>query len=297
MSDAKKASQPRPARALWKDPHFLIATLILAATAGGWGYAAAIMNVVFQKDPVPWPAAAEVDGDHRLLSLAKTFGPKDRYKRIEADGAFPGRKKDGVPDGEMIFKEDTLEALGVATSWDRTRYASRRSNWYVSRTYVDDGKGARHRLWGLDVTYYTGGLDKVPHVAERCIVASGGSVKGSKAILFDLPRGPAGWTGKIAFQQIDYYRKKEGQDQRFLQYYIFALNGKPVADWKVIRWRLQDPFERYAYFAKVQFGPLEPVRSVSATRRAAERFIREALPEILKALPTPEDVENLSKTN
>jgi len=275
---------------LLKDRHFLVAAAVLAVTAIGWGAAVEILGIVMQKQAVPWPDGVQVDSHHRLLSLAKTFGPDGRYERVEGDG-----DKDGKPDGEIELEQDVLETLGVGSKYDRTRYGSRRSNWYVSRVYRDTQGQGQHKLWHLDVTYYTGGLDKVPHVPERCLVAGGASVLGTDTVKFTVSSDRLLWSGAIPFRRTRYATRGEFGPVYRLQYYVFSYNGRVVSDWKKVRGKLLNPFQRYSYFAKIQFGPRESVSDFAATDRAAETFIQHALPEVLKLLPAPEDVERLSE--
>jgi len=295
--------QPAPAAgeqtgSVWQwvraNKHFLAASLILLTTAIGWGAAKAFLKVVFRKESVPWPAAVQVDEDHRLVSLATSFGLDDRYRRVEADGVLR-KQRDGIPDGETIHREDLLDALSIATTFDRTRYGSRRGNWYVARTYRDAQDQGGYRYWQLDVTYYTGGLDKVPHVGERCIVAGGGTVLGNETttVEFDTVGAPEGWRPKMPCRRITYVVNGPYGPVKYVQYYMFSLNGRPETDWKQVRLKLQNPFERYGYFAKIQFGPRHPIRNVAKADQAAQAFILAALPEVLKTLPMPSDIERL----
>ena len=301
MSQVEK-KQPAPAAreqagSVWQwtraNKHFLIASMILLTTAAGWGAAKAFLKIVFRKEPVPWPAVVQVDEDHRLLSLAKTFGPADRYQRVEGDGVL-WEERDEVPDGETIHSPDLLDALKIATTFDRTRYDSRRSNWYVARTYKDAKSQSGYRYWQLDVTYYTGGLDKVPHVGERCIVAGGGTVLETTTVKFDTTKTPEGWGPKVPCRRIIFAVNTRYGPAKYVQYYLFSLNGRPETDWKQVRFKLQNPFERYSYFAKVQFGPRHPVRSVAKADQTAQAFILAGLPEVLKTLPMPADIERLA---
>ena len=285
---------------LLKDRHFLVAAAVLTVAAVGWGAAVEILGIVMQKQPVPWPEGVQVDSHHRLLSLAKTFGPDGRYERVEGDGVLWKKRggkpdKDGKPDGEIEFQQDVLETLRIGTKYDRTRYESRRSNWYVSRIYQDVPAQGEHHYWHLDVTYYTGGLDKVPHVPERCLVAGGASILRTDTVKFTVSSDRPSWNGEIPFGRTHYVtRGKFGPDHR-LEYYTFCFNGRPVSDWRQVRGKLLNPFQRYSYFAKIQFGPRESVSDFAATDRAAETFMRHALPKVLKLLPSPEDVERLSE--
>ena len=52
-------------------------------------------------------------------------------------------------------------------------------------------------------------------------------------------------------------------------------------------------FGKYAYFAKIQFNPVNEIKDAEEARQATEEFLKYMLPEVLKALPMPEDIEKL----
>jgi hypothetical protein len=280
---------------------FIVTVVLLTVTALGWSIAAEMLEGLFQKQPVSWPQGVEIDPDHRNLSLATEFAG-GRFHRA-ADGELSS-ETDGTPDGEILYEEeDTLNTLGVATSWDRTRYEDRQSNWYVHRFYLDERPEGPFKLWTLSVTYYTGGLDVVPHIPEVCLQAAGSSVQSSESVDFEIPAGtvdedswPA-WQGKLAFREVPYYSRPRQQglgQEPHVDYYIFCLNGEPTNSREEVRLKLTNPLTQYAYFAKIQFGPREAVYDKQAARQAAESFIRAALPAILEQLPKPETVEKLN---
>jgi hypothetical protein len=281
------------------DRHFLIAAGVLALTLAGWGYAREGLGVVLNPRPVPWAAGVTVDADHRNTSLATAFGDGNRYRRVEGDGVLWNRhgrpERDGRPDGEIVPNDETLRILGVGSGYDHTRYPQRCSNWYVSRVYADTRSDALHRHWRLDVTYYTGGLNLVPHIPEVCLVAGGARILGSDRETFRLQTPREGWSGEIAFTRTRYVVPGRHGPSLRQDYYVFCLNGEPVPSREAVRLRLINPFRRHSYFAKIQFGPLREVRDRQATDRAAEAFIQAAIGPILKQLPTAEDVEALGQ--
>src|SRR4029077_15572938 len=84
--------------------------------------------------------------------------------------------------------------------------------------------------------------------------------------------------------------------------YFFHANGKYEESPDVVRLRLQNLFEKYGYFAKIEVMTLLPARGgggasveVDALREAdrnkaadsVEKFLTVALPEVEKLLPDP----------
>jgi hypothetical protein len=305
MNDAAdKTSRGDAARAAapgWGLGHFIVAALILGVAAAGWSVAVEVMHLATQKVAVPWPADVKVDEEFRMVSLPERFGP---YQVVDRDGEIfrdKGGKTDGKPDGEIVITEDVMAQLKIGTSTDRENRALRRSNWYAARIYRDNRvpAGQPLRYWRLEVYYYTGGVDVVPHVPDICLVAGGATLLSSRDVEIPVPSAPGAWGRKpvrfrrVLFQKTDY----SGNTSRFVQYYAFSLNGTPESSRNVVRLRLTSPFVRHAYFAKIQFGSLSAVRDSAEADAAADAAAREFttyfLPQVLEALPTPEDVEKL----
>jgi len=275
--------------------HVGIAAAILAISAVSWTATKNAMKWVFHKQAVPWPPSVRVNEEEfRLTSLPEAFGP---YVRA-ADGELEDHE-DGRPDGEVIITGDVLAALKIGTSLDKGRVSERESNWYVSRIYIDTRKrpGQPYRLWRLDVTYYTGGLDKVPHVPERCLAAAGAKGIKSKQVTLHVPGAPKPWDSKLKWQQTRYTAQTPGTFEATARadYYIFSLNGHPQDSWEMVRLELNYPWIRHCYFAKIQFTPLNGISDSAEAHREVEKFAAYFLPEVLRMLPMPSDVERLNE--
>lgn len=291
---------------LVRDRHFMVAAVTLLVAAAGWRVAVWGLGVVLAKEAVAWPKQVVVDDGYRNTSLAKEFldaGGKVKYRRVEEDGRLiRDRKtgqpiKDGTPDGENIWPSHLQETAGIGTGAEKSRIGDRKSNWYVSRTYESvQERDEYYRLWHLDVTYYTGGLDTVPHIGEVCLVAGGATVLSSQAWKIDAdPSLPAPWNGPLELRRVR-FRDREGLNQ-YVQYYVFSLCGQPEQDWKSVRLGLASLWKRYVYFAKIQIAPARPVMDEGRMDEAAEAFIRASLPSVLKELPTAADIQQLESAH
>ena len=108
---------------------------------------------------------------------------------------------------------------------------------------------------------------------------------------FGAPGARPPWDGQVNFRRALFARGAG----KFVQYYVFSLNGRPETSWEVIRATLSlSPWMRHCYFAKIQFAPYGPITHVEQTDRAAGEFARHFLPEVLKMLPMPDDIRKLS---
>lgn len=289
-----------PAARAWcrAERHFLAAAILLGTTAAGWNLAVSALRIYTRKLPVPWPEGVQVGEDFRCLSLPTQLGPYELAGDGELEQDKEGRPKlDGRPDGEVIFRSDLMETLKIGTSTDKANLPRRCSNWYFSRIYVNRGLPAGHpmRLWHLDIQYYTGGVDAVPHVPDICLQASGARLVSTQEVTIHVPQAPAPWDAELTFRRAVYQPGglDEARPITFAQYYTFSLNGNPESTREVVRLKLTNPFVRYAYFAKIQFSPRQAIRDLGEADEAARHFARFSLPQILKALALPYDVRRL----
>ena len=172
----------------------------------------------------------------------------------------------------------------------------------MSRYYVDTRIGdprAPYGCWELRVTYYTGGMDKVPHIPKTCLVQAGATVLGESKVPFRIRRASGAWGKEFLVNRTRYAVTSRGGvlPEEKCQYYIFSLNGRPEDDWKAVRWELMKPTVRYCYFASIYFLPLSPVDDYEECDRRAREFANYMLPDVLKMLPTPADVERCASAN
>ena len=188
-----------------------------------------------------------------------------------------------------------MAALGIGTSRDKDRISDRSSNWMMVRVYRDDEApvNSPYRYWRLEVYYYTGALDTVPHVPGVCVVAAGATPLGTQSVPFSVSDAREPWNVPLKFRRMHYEMPgRFGRSStQYVQYYLFSINGRPEGSRKKVRLELIDPRVKYCYFAKVQFAPLGGVPSIEEADRAAEDFMNYLLPVVLRGLPTPADVE------
>lgn len=280
--------------------HFVVAAVILGSAAVGWSVAVRMLEIVTRKEAVPWPAGVAVDEEFRMVSLPEKIGP---YEFVTADGEIhrdqDGRPvQDGRPDGEAEIDADTMELLKIGTGTDERNLPRRKSNWLAIRQYRDNRvpSGRPFRYWRAEIYYYTGGGDLVPHIPEICGPAGGAIHLGSENIRFSAPGAPEPWSGPIELRRARFQRTElSGATSRYVQYYVFSLNGYPESSRNVVRLKLTSPFVKYAYFAKIQLAPLGAVIGQREADNAAMEFARHFLPEALKVLPMPADMARLGK--
>ncbi len=192
---------------------------------------------------------------------------------------------------------------------------------YLSRTYEDLSvpAGQPGRYVRLHVAYYTGLVDTVPHVPDRCFVVGGAQHKGlhaevlalDPALVTERENGPGftayaqidprdqrdtgvGTTVTLPERDIDAVRFTFGPEQtsdtdRHVIYF-FAANGKYLASPNAVRAQGFDIRDTHSYYCKVEvmiLGETDPDKVVAGTTKLLNTF----LPEIMACLPDWEAVQ------
>ncbi len=230
-------------------------------------------------------------------------------------------KKESVP------LRESLDSLPISLgAWRRVgedvRYPSDvetelGTKQYLVRTYEREVESGTERVQ-FHVAYYTGLIDAVPHVPERCWGAAGmimteqphtvaldvnssafgvstvanaatglpyptatvlDPVTRKESVVY-LPIGP--WADSVTeFQQ-------EGDPRhRVMGGYFFVANGRMTSSPYDVRNLAFDLTDRYAYFCKVQCTLALPADAATDEHfgRVVGDFITAAIPEIMRCLP------------
>lgn len=194
----------------------------------------------------------------------KPIYPADRRTLTSLPLSTANWQRVGV---DRVEKAEIEEVLGTSN--------------YISRVYVEKNPkpGSDPKAIEFHAAYYTGMIDTVPHVPERCFVG-GGLQMSSRTQTLPLPLNSSMWspdpdtpddlgdwyrvrTSDLS-QRVRLPRKPHdiqlrisefdtGGDQPLRAGYFFIANGDWVANSEGVRllaFRLQ---EEYAYYMKVQF--------------------------------------------
>ncbi len=232
--------------------------------------------------PIEWPGGVRVNSEFRLISLPEKVGP---FELVD----------------HKVFDEDLIRALGIGTSYDKERLPHRRSSWYGVGFYADQRKdqGKASQLWRMEIFYYTGLRDNVPHVPERCLDAAGVTVLSRETVLFKSLAAREPWDKDVKFRRVHYrFTGSGGNESRDgAEYYVFSVNGKPFSSSDIVRLKLAMPTITYSYFAKIQFTALsaDGIESADQADEAAGEFINVMLPSMLNTLPMADDIEKLKR--
>lgn len=196
---------------------------------------------------------------------------------------------------------------------------------YVTRAYQErsPAPGQTPRRVELHVAYYTGKIDTVPHVPDRCFVGGGMRIEGATInvplklddsgwLLDTSPDIPEEWAGEIYTVRLSGERSNAwGQrvrlprrphdlklrctefvapgGARLMAGYFFIANGGAVAGADGVRLLAFDLKNDYAYYMKVQFTSTQ-VESPEQLADLASSLLDDLLGEMMLCVPDWIDV-------
>ena len=194
---------------------------------------------------------------------------------------------------------------------------------YLSRIYSDTTSGSTPSL-SLHVAFYTGQIDVVPHVPDRCMVAGGLMERHPEPKQFPLDIDQSEWSidpehtlagqafsmastrnwltgeeemvrlpvGDLVIRTSEFFDPSNDQERIFAGYFFIA-NGRLTPNPGGVRLLAFNPTEQYAYYCKVQLTA-QGGRDFDAERflALASDLLNQLLPEIMRCLPDWAEVQS-----
>lgn len=249
---------------------------------------------------------------------------------LRAMGAFLQKKEITAPDNRQVHKlpreTDGWVMVGpenVTLSSEMVEELGTRN--YLMRVYEQKRAepGKPKAAVQLHLAYYTGMIDTVPHIPDRCMTAHGMlPVTLAEELPVPLDRSswrlddnpPAGWPGSPVYTgrtgrfsdrpnlrvrlprgiedlRMRFSTFETGANERTVAGYFFMANGGLTSSpegVRVLAFKLQDD---YAYYLKVQTTMAGAVDSQYAARVSGQ-LLSELLPEIARCAPDWVEVES-----
>jgi hypothetical protein len=256
------------------------------------------------------------------LGLRATMQMLDVYTRKEA---VPLRQDLG----SLPAKLGRWQKVGEDQQMDAAMVESLGTDKYLTRTYALDGDPVKGSV-SLHLAYYTGMIDTVPHIPERCWGA-GGLIQRGDPVLIDLDLPALSRTTDASPTNVATGRQypvadvtnpvtlsveqvflpvgdaamtlTTFQDQRQPNWeqlggYFFIANGRCTPTTFGVRGLAFNMTDRYAYYCKVQLSARYPVGdtpSSVAFKAQAEDFLTQLLPHLMRRLPDWPTVERRAR--
>jgi hypothetical protein len=140
----------------------------------------------------------------------------------------------------------------------------------------------------LGLTYYTGLVDTVAHIPDRCYIADGYEPSSYTVPTWNLGPNAAGNYSPMPVRLISFEDSTGTNRIPKVVAYVFHTNGHYESDPLGVRQTLEDLTERYGYYAKIEMMALAPSISeadIGKASSAMTEFLTSAKPEIEKCFP------------
>lgn len=269
-------------------PAFIIAAVVLLLAAVGLNAAVNFMQLHFKKEP------AELS--RPLAAISDRFGT---WVQVSEDQPLDKEMQDVLGTDKYIFRDYVNESV-LGSSVQQTfqslideihKASTPKEREEAEKNYRAKLNSIRRdhsaAVVSLSVTYYTGMVDTVAHVPDRCVTADGYEPKSYDIVKWPIGRDllekdrPA--DGQIEVRYINFEDQTGTSNVPRSIAYFFHVNGEFNSSPLGVRQKLANLFERKAYYAKI-----ETMTTMSDDKKSAEvltDFLTSAMPEIQRCMP------------
>lgn len=295
-----------------RQPRFVAAAAVLLISAVGLNAATELMQLHFRKVAVPLPIKAL---DDEAEGIPAQLGPWLKVR----DDLISSEVEETLGTKQYVFRDyvDTRVIRNAAEKIKDKSDSDRRL--FVAQAQADHPEAVMR----MAVTYYTGLVDTVAHIPDRCYVADGfepsswenpsptinfvertgplvpnaspdapvaitpvvtGAAPAALAPVGAVPAGRA-----VPFRFINFDDQTAKMRLRRNVSYLFHVNGEFLENPLHVRARLQNLLEKHGYYAKVElmtsiYDADKPTDNSKALG-VMKDFLTHALPEVEARLP------------
>jgi hypothetical protein len=253
---------------IFKQPAFIAIVAILVVASIGLNGAIGYMQLSFKKLPV-YPARP-------LRDLPSRLGP---WQQVSIDESLDHEMQDALATDKYVFRDYVDTRVVKPAELEKFKDKTPRE---CRQLLLDLQTRNPAAVVNLGLTYYTGLVDTVAHIPDRCYIADG-----YEPTKYDVVTWPAienrNGDHKLRFIVFeDSTPGREGSLKRNVAYF-FHCNGQYVNDPIGVRKALAQLLEKYGYYMKVEVQMLNVQPDVAS--RTMNDFLENLLPESEKALP------------
>jgi hypothetical protein len=271
----------------FSQPAFLVAVLALGICGLSLNSALAVLQVKLHKLPL----------DLRVTLKEGIPQKLGHWVSVSQDQAIDPEVEQVLGTSKYIFRDYVDDRKLPSSDIDKIKEAPAKVRELMLAQLQTSKPSAVLRV---GITYYTGSADTVAHVPERCYVADGFEVKQYTEVSPVVGNYPDGSPRILKYRFLDFEDQTGigSQVQRVARNvgYVFHCDGEYESSSYKVRQHLQDLFERYGYYAKIEMmtaATMNPAFHNGATdandqsesKNAMDDFLAEALPEFEKCLP------------
>jgi hypothetical protein len=257
---------PRPIGKRLAQPSFIAVATILLIAAVGLNATVSTLKLRFQKKPVELSVYGK-----ELTTLPMDLGP---WKMVSHDGRLNEDVEHALGTKQYVFRDYVDERIAGPDMVRRLREMNDEDRF---RALYELQSSRKTAVVNLAVTYYTGMVDTVAHVPDRCYIADG--YQPTEYVHKTWPTKPSDTAVRfITFED----QTGMGKIARNVAYF-FIVNDQQTSDPLGVRMALQNLAEEHGYYSKVE---LMVARADARTAEATMAdFMTYAKPEIMSCLP------------
>jgi hypothetical protein len=149
----------------------------------------------------------------------------------------------------------------------------------------------------LGLTYYTGLVDTVAHIPDRCYIADGYEPTSYTIPTWQVGNDASGKPLSLQVRFISFQDTTGNNRVSKCVAYLFHANGEYESDPLGVRAKLEDLTQKYGYYSKIELMTLvaktqATENDVAASTQAMSDFLTAARPEIEACLPDWNNVQH-----
>jgi hypothetical protein len=304
VTDPVTAPPASPWKAAFSSRSFLLAVGVLVVAAVGLNTAARALEMYFKKLPVPLRHRL----DDATAGVPKQLGS---WVSVQQTSSLDEDVQHTLGTRDFVFRtyvntrvagEDVVKRLvelgEEAEKYDESVESEAREKklkmveWHAALRRVQAANP--EAVISLNVTFYTGMVDTVAHVPDRCMVADGYEPKDTRSEKVVAGAYPDSTPREVEMRVATFEDQTgHGRVARNVAYF-FHCNGEYTPNAVDVRGKLQNLFEKYGYYAKVEMMTDDPGRQrdpgdqdakTSKSIEAMADLLASALPEVERCLP------------
>lgn len=265
----------------WTQPAFIIAATILAVAAIGLNTAVSALQLRFRKEAVPLAKYGKL-----LDTIPVRVGD---WVQVSKDEPLDKEIQDALATDQYIFR-DYVNSTVVKDLSEFDGKSSKERKMLLGRLQAEHPEA----VVNVAVTYYTGLVDTVAHIPERCYIADGYQPSRQPEVMtVDTGQKHLGEpaTGPIALRFINFEDQTAAGRVTRQVAYCFFTNGHYESDPLGVRTTLQNLRYKHGFYSKIELMTVLKDRERAQKTMAA--FLTAALPEIERCMPDWNSVEGL----
>jgi|ERR1700733_1580418 len=254
-------------RRILTQPAFVVVAIILLVCAVGLNGATQFLQLHFKKLPVPLARP--------LNDVPQKIGP---WVQVSIDQTITHEFEEVLGTDKYVFRDYVDSRIVSAKQIAEFKDKSPEERMLLLQQLQMNNPAA---VVNMSLTYYTGLVDTVAHIPDRCYIADGFEPTTYQVEPWAALRGRPG-DQQVRFIVFEDQTPNRGAVKKNVAYF-FHCNGKYENDPIGVRKSLASLLEKYGYYMKIELQTIELKPQEGA--RVMNDFLTDALPEIEKCLP------------